>query len=209
MRIEILCERVEHIDADALLIPVDGPVKVLLGGGALAGIKGAMLEERLKRPEPDETMQEVHRELTEEREEFEQQVPVRIPRGSARVVDGIARWERLVLADCLHHNQGTEIFAPEAHAAGVRRGVQAAVAAAEEAGLQSLLMTPIGTATRISVEASIAAIAQGLADRRNARITIRWTFIDSHRSTAAAADVARAACLALGLEVADGPLTTP
>lgn len=207
MRVELFQKRVEDIDADALLVPVDGPLKVLLGGGALSGIKASLLSQRIEIQDEGETLRELNRELTGFREEFERELPTRIKAGSAVVVDGIARWRHLVLADCLRHNQNDRVFTPEEHAAVAGAGVHAAVLAAENAGIQTLLITPIGTSTRMEMDRSIATIVRGLAARSSARITIRWSFIDpppkfpDAPSAAAASAAARAACVAQHLDV--------
>src|SRR5688572_20518527 len=105
MRALIVVDPVETIAAAALLIPVDalGPA---VGGGALRGIRAALRADGL---EPTEITQEI--------EELEARIPKpwRLARGSAVVVEGIARWRHVLFADCLAHNAADRVLSAAEH----------------------------------------------------------------------------------------------
>jgi hypothetical protein len=87
--VEILAARVEHVDADALLLPVDGTICRL--GGATAGALRAAL-----------TPEERAEELEYLEDELARLRP--LPHPQARAIDGVARWKTIIVSAAYPHN---------------------------------------------------------------------------------------------------------
>ncbi len=169
IELEILTERVELIDADALLVPVDGALCRL--GGATAGA----LRAALPADERAEEMAYVEEELARLR-------PLHHP--SARVIDGVARWGKLVVSAAYPHNVDGAVFGPSECARMVRAALPEACAAAASAGVHVLAATVIGTQYRMPPDLAVRAFLDGLAAATSG-LTVRWSLPDaSHRQLA-------------------------
>jgi O-acetyl-ADP-ribose deacetylase (regulator of RNase III) len=179
MKLELDPREVQHIDAEALLLPVDGSVPNL-GSGAGKGLRAALPpDERIEELEYVESMLHDLRGL----------VP-----GQARRIDGVARWKAIVVAAAYPHDVDGRLHTPDDCARLVRAGVASAVDAAVEGGLASLALTMIGTQYRMPRDLAVRAIADALAQCRSASITVAWSLPDAADRAAA-----EAACKRLGL----------
>ena len=170
--LEIYDSRVEDIDADALLLPVDGQLCRL--GGASAGALRAALS-------PDERVDEM--EYIEE--ELARLRPLVHP--AAAVIDGVARWPKLVVSAAYPHNVDGVSYSPQDCARMIRTALPVAFAAAAEQSIQSVAATLIGTAYRMPADHAVRAFVDGLAATK-ASIVVRWSIPGAaERALAAAA----------------------
>jgi len=169
IELEILTERVEHVDADSLLVPVDGAI-CRLGGAVASALRAALPED-----ERQDELEYVEDALARIR-------PLQHP--DARVIDGVARWNKLVVSAAYPHNVNDVIYGPNECAAMVRAALPVACSVAASAGIQILAATVIGTQYRMPAELAVRAFLDGLAAATSA-ITVRWSLPDaSHRALA-------------------------
>lgn len=179
--IEIVEQRVELIEADALLVPVDGQL-CRLGGAAAGALRAALSPD-----ERDDELEYVEHELSQLRP---------LPHPQARAIDGVARWKRLVVSAAYPHDVDGAVFAPDDCARMIRAAIPQAIAAVEDAGLGFLAATLIGTAYRMPADLAVRAFVDGLAAAGH-RVTLRWSLPDAqHR------ELAIAACRRLSLTLA-------
>ena len=181
MEVAILEARVELVDADAILLPVDGQI-CRLGGAATSGLRLA-----LPADERAEEIEYVAHELAQMRP---------LPHPQARAIDGVARWQKIIVSAAYPHDVDGAVFAPEDCARMIRGALPVAIALAAELQLASIAATLIGTAYRMPADLAIRAFVDGLAAARSQRVLVRWSLPDpTHR------ELARAACGRLGLMV--------
>ena len=174
-------QRVELVEAEALLLPVDGKL-CRLGGAVASALRAA-----LPADERDDELDYLEYELAAMR-------PLAHPQ--ARVIDGVARWFKLVVSAAYPHDVDGVTFSPDDCAKMIRAAIPQALAAAEEAGIHSLAATLIGTAYRMPADLAVRAFADGLAAAAKRRVNVRWSLPDpAHR------ELALAACARLGLAV--------
>jgi hypothetical protein len=174
---------VEFVDADAILLPVDGQI-CRLGGAVASGLRLA-----LRADERADEMDYLEDELTRLRP---------LPHPQARAIDGVARWGKILVVAAYPHNVNGVVYAPEDCAGMVRRAIPAAIALAEELQLTSIAATLIGTAYRMSAALAVRAFVEGLASAAKRRVLIRWSLPDpGHRQ------LADAACKRFGLTLRD------
>lgn len=168
--IEILEQRVELVDADAILLPVDGAL-CRLGGAVSSALRAALpVDERA------DELEYVEHELGKLR-------PLAHPQ--ARAIDGVARWSKIIVSAAYPHDASDAQFSPDACAKMLRAALPQAIAVVEQLGLTSLAATLIGTAYRMPVDLAIRAFVDGAAQ---AKIAIRWSLPDpAHRTLAASA----------------------
>ncbi len=179
LEVEIVDSRVELVDADAILLAVDGQL-CRLGGAAASGLRLAL--------RPDERAEEI--DYLED--ELARMRP--LPHPQARAIDGVARWRKIIVTAAYPHDVDGATFSPDACARMVRSAIPAAIAVAEELALASLAATLIGTAYRMSADLAIRAFVDGLAAAARRRVLLRWSLPDpDHRQ------LARDACVRLGL----------
>jgi hypothetical protein len=171
MRLEIIADPVELVDADALLLPVDGQL-CRLGGASATALRRALA--------PDERADEldyVETELARLRP---------LPHPQARLIDGVARWKHLLVSAAYPHNVDGALHTPEACARMIRSALPAALAAAAELG--SIAATLIGTAYRMPADLAVRAFLDGLAAAARSDVRVRWSLPDpEHRALAEAA----------------------
>ena len=169
IQLEILDARVEHVDADGLLVPVDGQL-CKLGGAAAAALRTALPED-----ERADEMQYIEDELTRLR-------PLRHP--DAVAIDGVARWSKLVISAAYPHNVDGAVFSANDCARMIRAALPVACDIAARAGVQALGATLIGTAYRMPADLAIRAFVDGLA-AASATLTVCWSLPDAtHRDLA-------------------------
>jgi len=169
VNLEICAERLEQIEADALLVPVDGQL-CRLGGAAAAALRAALA--------PDERAEEL--EYVED--QLARMRPLAHPR--ARVIDGVARWTKLVVSAAYPHSVDDAIVTPDQCATMVRRALPEALALAEAEHLGSIAAALIGTAYRMPPELAIRAFFDGIATARR-QLIIKWSLPDpTHRALA-------------------------
>lgn len=169
----------QTLDAQALLVPVDGAI-CRLGGAAAAALRAALAPD-----ERDEELEYVSDQLA-------QMCP--LADGDARVIDGVARWTQLVVSAAYPHDVNDRQYTPDACAARLRVALPRAFEAAAAAGVRSLAMTVIGTAYRIPGDLAVRAQADALAAAARVDLHVMWAFRD-----AALLEVARASVARLGL----------
>jgi hypothetical protein len=179
IELEIIVSDVQAVAADALLVPVDGAL-CRLGGAAASAIRASLPSE--ERAEELEYVEEMLARLRP------------LPTGGARAIEGVGRWEWLVVSAAYPHNVDGRLFSPMECAAILRSALPAAVTAAAEARVKSLAMTVIGTAYRMPGDVAVRAQVDGFAAAPNVDIRITWAFRD-----AALVEVARAAAARVGL----------
>jgi len=171
--LEIVADRVELIEADALLVPVDGRLCRL--GGAAAGALRAALD-------PEERADE----LAYVEEELIRMRP--IPNAQARAMDGVARWRKLVVAAAYPHNVDGLAYSSEECAQMVRAALASAIAVAAASEIRTLGATLIGSQYRMTPDVAVRAFVDGLAAARSYAVTIRWSLPDvAHRNLAESA----------------------
>lgn len=179
LTVEIHPARVEHVHADALLLPVDGMICRL--GGATSGALRAALS-------PDERAEEL--EYVED--ELARLRPLLHPQ--ARAIDGVARWKTIIVCAAYPHNVDGVVYSPDDCARMLRAAIPSAVALAAELGFESIAATLIGTAYRMSVEQAIRACCDGLAGAAKQAIRFCWSLPElTHR------ELAEVACRQRGL----------
>lgn len=178
VQLELRSERVELVEADALLLPVDGQL-CRLGGATASALRAAL--------PPDERadeMQYVEDELARLR-------PLAHP--TAAVIDGIARWSKLVVSAAYPHNVDGVSYSPQACAQMIRSAIPAAAMVAVEQSIRSIAATLIGTAYRLPVDLAVRAFIDGLAVAKGP-LTVRWSIPDD-----TARELALAATRRLGM----------
>lgn len=165
----LVAERVELIDADALLVPVDGAI-CRLGGAAASALRAA-----LDPSERDDELEYIEHELARMR-------PLAHP--DARVIEGVARWSKLVISAAYPHNVNDASFSPQDCARMIRAALPVALATAAEAGVRSVAATVIGTAYRMPADLAVRAFLDGLA-AGPPDVAVRWSLPDaSHHALA-------------------------
>jgi O-acetyl-ADP-ribose deacetylase (regulator of RNase III) len=173
LQLQLVAIPVERVDADVLLLPVDGQL-CRLGGAAARALRFAL--------SPDERADEL--EYVED--QLAQLRPVLHPQ--ARLIDGVARWSKLLVSAAYPHNVDGVIHTPDNCARMIRNAIPAALALAEAHQLASVAATLIGTAYRMSAELAVRAFVDGLRTAAAHHVTVRWSLPDAtHRQLAAAA----------------------
>jgi len=164
MKLEIIADRVELVDADALLIPVDGTL-CRLGGATASALRAALPAE----------------ERAEEMEYLEEELgrlgP--LPHPSARVIDGVARWSKLLVTAAYPHNVDGAIYSAQDCARMIRAALPIALTLAVDEKLASIAATLIGTAYRMPADIAVRAFIDGLAASVKLPVTVRWSLPDA------------------------------
>jgi O-acetyl-ADP-ribose deacetylase (regulator of RNase III) len=184
MMIEIVGDPVELVDADAILLPVDGQICRL--GGAIAGAIRRALQPQERADEMDYLEDELGRLRP-------------LPHPQARVIEGVARWNKIVVSAAYPHNVDGAVFSPDDCARMVRSAIPAAITLAEELHIASIAATLIGTAYRMSAVLAVRAFVDGLAATSKRGVLLRWSLPDAnHRQ------LAETACRRLGIALRAG-----
>lgn len=183
LRLTLALADAQALDAQALLVPVDGAI-CRLGGAAAAALRAALAPE-----ERDDELEYVTDQLERMRPLVD---------GEARVIDGVARWSHLVVSAAYPHDVNDRHFTPDDCAARLRVALPRAFeVAAVAAGIDSLVMSVIGTAYRIPGDLAVRAQADALAAAARVDLHVRWAF----REPSLLAE-ARTAAARLGLTLA-------
>ncbi len=161
--IEIHEARVEHIDAEALLLPVDGLI-CKLGGATAAALRASLTDD-----ERDDELEYVTDML-------ERMRPLAHP--TAQVIDGVARWRKLVVSAAYPHNVDGRVFSPQDCAQMLRAAIPQALDVAATEGIGSISATVIGTAYRVPVDLAVRAFLDGIAAAKTS-IVVRWSVPDA------------------------------
>ena len=161
--LEIHDTRVEQLDAEALLVPVDGQL-CRLGGAAVAALRAALSADEL-----DDELEYVGDQLARLR-------PLAHP--GARVIDGVARWAKLVVSAAYPHNVDGHVFSAHDSARMIRAALPVAFKAAAEQGVSSIAATLIGTSYRMPVDIAVRAFLDGVAASASP-LRIAWSVPDS------------------------------
>jgi O-acetyl-ADP-ribose deacetylase (regulator of RNase III) len=173
LQLELVEVTIEQVDADALLLPVNGQL-CRLGGAAAGALRLALA--------PDERADE----LDYVEDQLARLRPV--PHPQARLIDGAARWSKLLVSAAYPHNVDGVIQTPDDCARMIRNAIPAALALAEAHQLASVAATLIGTAYRMSAELAVRAFVDGLRAAAAHHVAVRWSLPDAtHRQLAAAA----------------------
>lgn len=173
LQLELVELTVERIEADALLLAVDGQL-CRLGGAAAGALRLALAPE-----ERADELEYVEDQLARLRP---------VPHPQARLIDGVARWRKLLVSAAYPHNVDGVIHTPDDCARMIRNAIPAALALAEAHQLASVAATWIGTAYRMSAELAVRAFADGLRTAAAHHVIVRWSLPDAtHRQLAAAA----------------------
>jgi hypothetical protein len=170
MKLEVVEHRVELVAADALLIPVDGTL-CRLGGATASALRHALPED-----ERADEMEYVEDQLARLR-------PLTHP--DARVIDGVARWRKLVVSAAYPHNVDGVVHTAHDCARMIRAALPVALAAAVEDRLVTLAATLIGTSYRMPADLAVRAFVDGLAAAAKQPVTVRWSLPEpAHRELA-------------------------
>lgn len=173
LEVEIVEDRVELVDAEAILLPVDGQI-CRLGGAAASGLRLALPAE-----DRADELDYVEAELARMRP---------LPHPQARAIDGVARWRTIIVSAAYPHNVDGAVFSPEDCARMVRSAIPVAIALAEDLQLASIAATLIGTAYRMSADLAVRAFVDGLAAAAKRSVLVRWSLPDrAHRRLAVTA----------------------
>ncbi len=182
--IEIVEQRVELVDADAILLPVDGAL-CRLGGAVASALRAALPPE-----DRADELEYLEHELSQLRP---------LPHPQARAIDGVARWSKIIISAAYPHDVDGATFSPDDCARMLRAALPQAIAVVDELGLTTLAATLIGTAYRMPVDLAVRAFADGVAAATR-RVTVRWSLPEAtHR------ELALAACARLGLDRGHAP----
>lgn len=185
LEVEIISSRVEHVEAAAILLPVDGQI-CRLGGAVANGLRAALA--------PDERADEIdylEHELSRMR-------PLAHPQ--AKAIDGVARWSTIIVSAAYPHDVGGITFSPEDCARMIRSAIPVALSLVDELALPTLAATLIGTAYRMPADLAVRAFVDGLAVAAHRAVRVRWSIPDAEHRV-----LADAACRRLGLRVATAP----
>jgi len=102
----------------------------------------------------------------------------------ARVIEGVARWSKLVISAAYPHDVNDATFSPHDCARMIRAALPIALAEAAGAGVVSVAATVIGTAYRMPADLAIRAFLDGVA-AADAGTALYWSLPDSaHHSLA-------------------------
>lgn len=176
MPISIVDAPLESVEAQALLVPVDGML-CRLGGAAAAALRAALAPE------------ECAGELEYVEDQLARMRP--LPHPEARVLDGVARWSQLVVSAAYPHDVDGQHFGPHDCARMIRAAIPHAIAVAELHGITSLALPVIGTAYRMPVELAVSCLADALALARGRNVAVRWSIPVAGIRTLAEAALAR------------------
>jgi len=160
--LEIHSERVEQLDADALLLPVDGQL-CRLGGAAAGALRAALSDD-----ERDDELEYVTDQLDRLR-------PLAHP--NAHVIDGIAKWAKLVVSAAYPHNVDGAVFSAHDCARMIRAAIPVALRATTDSGATAIAATLIGTAYRMPVDLAVHAFLDGVAVAKSS-VIIKWSLPD-------------------------------
>jgi hypothetical protein len=105
-------------------------------------------------------------------EELARLRPLRHP--SAAVVDGVARWSKLIVSAAYPHDVDGVVHAPQDCARMIRQALPVAIALAHEHAIPVVAATLIGTAYRMPVDLAARAFVDGLAATRTP-VIVRWS----------------------------------
>lgn len=171
-RLEIHEARVESLEADALLLPVDGQL-YRLGGASTSALRAALPAD--ERADELEYVEEALARLKP------------LPHPTATVIDGVARWSSLLVSAAYPHNADGVVYSPHDCARMVRNALPVALALAHEHSIASIAATLIGTQYRMFVDLAVRAFVDGVAAARGS-VIVRWSIPDAgHRDLALAA----------------------
>lgn len=173
--VEIVADRLEHVDADALVIPIDGQL-CRLGGAAASALRAS-----LPAHERADELEYVEDQLARMRP---------LPHPQARAIDGVARWKHLIVVAAYPHDVDGTTFSPDACARMVRAALSAAISQADALALSTLAVALIGTQYRMPLDIAVRAFADGVAVAIG-RVTVRWSLPDAETRTLADAALRR------------------
>ncbi len=171
LTLRLTAEPAETIDADTLLLPVDGQ-RPALGGGAARAIRASL--SALPSGERLEELRLVDDELA----------ALRLSPHDAGIIVGVGRWEHLLVSAAYPHNAADRIHSPEACASMMRTALPRALTVAatgrplhldgrptdQTVRIARVALTLIGTAYRVSLRRSVAALVGGLVEARDAGV---------------------------------------
>jgi len=179
LALEIVDDRIELVEADAILLPVDGQV-CRLGGAVANALRLALPPE-----ERADEMEYVEDELSRMRP---------LPHPQARAIDGVARWRKILVVAAYPHDVDGAVFSPDDCAHMIRSAIPSAIALADELEIGVVAATLIGTAYRMPADLAVRAFVDGLAVAAKRPVSIRWSLPDPrHR------ELARSASARLGI----------
>lgn len=167
--------------ADALLLPVDGAL-CRLGGAPASALRAAL--------DPAERADE----LAYVSEELLRLRP--LAEGAAHAIEGVARWQRLVVSAAYPHDVDGRVHGPEVCAAKLRHALPNAFAVAARSGVRTLALTVIGTRYRLPADLAVRAQADAIS-RAPAELEIAWSLPEP-----GLLELAREAATRLGLPLA-------
>jgi len=173
VKITIFETRIELVDADAVLLPVDGQL-CRLGGAVASALRAAVPPD-----EREAELEYVEHELARMRP---------LPHPQARAIDGVARWTKIIVSAAYPHDVDGATFPPDACARMLRAAIPEAIALVAELGFRSLAATLIGAAYRMPADLAVRAFVDGVAVAAAHEVEVRWSLPDAiHRQLAATA----------------------
>jgi O-acetyl-ADP-ribose deacetylase (regulator of RNase III) len=168
MKITLFQEEIGNIQADGLILPVDGQICAIGGTAAAKTLKSSFYKET-------EDLEEQVELYTYLEEDVFRLKPLR--HGSAAVIDGNDTWAYLVVIAAFYHNVDDVVFSSNQACELLSRAIQNGVREAVRHNLQSIAMTLMGTTYRVTPQQSILALTKGMAVVRRENIEIKWCIL--------------------------------
>ncbi|WP_319587879.1 hypothetical protein [uncultured Desulfobulbus sp.] len=168
MKITLLQKDIARVDADGLVLPVDGQVCAIGGTAAAKALKTSSTHEVESVEEQGELYVAVEEEIARIK-------PLR--HGYAKVIEGNETWGHLVVAAAFYHHVNDTVFSPQQASALLTSAVRNTAEESVKNGLQSIAMTLMGNTYRLSARESIMAIMKGLASTQAEFIEVKWCIL--------------------------------
>jgi hypothetical protein len=124
MRVFVRMTTVADVEAEALVLPVDGRICVIGGTAAASALKSSF--------EPEDRVEEFR--AVEDAARALRSRPGGFPPGTAALIDGASRWSYLVVVAALLHQMNDTAFGEADHARTLHRALVGALSVANGRG---------------------------------------------------------------------------
>lgn len=171
MKIRLTFDDIANVNADGLVIQVDGSQCDLGGPAASKALKYSI---------DSEDRMEIFGYLENDVKKLRP-----LKRGGAKIIHGEGAWEYLVIIAAVPHHVNDVIITQSQFASILEKSIFNCVIESHKMRLKSIAMTTIGTGYRLSPELSISSIVKGLYTNRRLDIEVVWCFIDEKQFTLA------------------------
>ena len=171
MKIRLTFDDIANVNADGLVIQVDGSQCDLGGPAASKALKYSI---------DSEDRMEIFGYLENDVKKLRP-----LKHGGAKIIHGEGAWEYLVIIAAVPHHVNDVIITQSQFASILEKSIFNCVIESHKMRLKSIAMTTIGTGYRLSPELSISSIVKGLYTNRRLDIEVVWCFIDEKQFTLA------------------------